>query len=476
MIAENVINPMKIFLKQPSSDSNEFGCFRNDYTMSLNKSMNLDSFGLYHSFGVKVDLDVYTEKNSRLVQSWDFGYGNILHLPQKIIECKYLLISGVLYIAYTYATYNSEAHDGSNRCNIYLITLNLNTDSLLSDYFNIHKNIFNSIDSIKLSIETKGDSGCLTVDKQNGAFLWKYIAQEASSITHSCKYAVAEKSYSIMPVQYKEYETINLNKYNTNRSFCEITDVNDSLYVLVIKPKSISSSVKHPAITICLGGPKIDIPNSLEESKIIDLFSSNGYYVIIPLRRGVIGISQEWEDAIDGKCGTDDTLDIIKCTQYVVNKYNSVIDINNIGVYGASYGGFSTFQIAGKYNKSCLFKAMCSHCGVFDLATHPFNCHGNPHDVMAGYIGECTPEEYFQKIINISPSNYVEHWRVPMLIIHTLDDSCIWFGQSVKAYNMALAAGKSVRLILGQGGHTYDTPNSEKLLEYILHYFDDILK
>ena len=74
-------------------------------------------------------------------------------------------------------------------------------------------------------------------------------------------------------------------------------------------------------------------------------FSNEGYHVIIPLRRGVIGLSSEWEQELYGRYGIADVEDILSSTREFVMEFEPTVDSNRLGLYGASYGGTLPFLI-----------------------------------------------------------------------------------------------------------------------------------
>jgi dipeptidyl aminopeptidase/acylaminoacyl peptidase len=83
-----------------------------------------------------------------------------------------------------------------------------------------------------------------------------------------------------------------------------------------------------------------------------------------------------------------------------------------------------------------------------------------------------TGVECFQdKARLVSPYSYIENWNSSVLLVHTIDDTSVWFGQSVRSYNKGVSCGKDVRLILAPGPHSYDIPNAEHLFEEIIGFF-----
>ena len=129
--------------------------------------------------------------------------------------------------------------------------------------------------------------------------------------------------------------------------------------------------------------------------------------------------------------------------------------------------------MAGKSNADRRFKAVVAHCGVYDLATYPWHSQGIPEETMLTYGHTTNLKEYAAKVIEISPKTYVNKWCVPMLLIHHLNDTSSWFGQSIAAYNDALRHGKQTDLMIVPGPHTYDIKNHNILFHQIISFFSE---
>lgn len=228
-----------------------------------------------------------------------------------------------------------------------------------------------------------------------------------------------------------------------------------------------------PAIVICLGGPFIPVPNIGQTNSLYQYFLRHGYALIIPLRRGVSGITQGWESALEGHYGDYDVSDTISATKYVLANYSNRIDKSRIFLYGGSYGGYVAELIAGKANEEKMYKAIISHCGVYDLASYPWHNQGIPAETMQTYGRTSDLERYTENVANISPKTYVSNWNVPLLLIHHLYDTSSWFGQSVMAYNDALKQDKKVSLLIVPGPHSYEIDNKEALFSEITSFFDN---
>ena len=75
------------FLEIDSTETNEFGVFRNDYTEFLEQQMTKKSDGFYYSHAHQpILLNQFKRKKKRLVRGYNIGNNNILSKEQKIIE------------------------------------------------------------------------------------------------------------------------------------------------------------------------------------------------------------------------------------------------------------------------------------------------------------------------------------------------------------------------------------------------------
>ena len=173
---------------------------------------------------------------------------------------------------------------------------------------------------------------------------------------------------------------------------------------------------------------------------------------------------------MNGNYGHLDVVDIIDGTKYILKKFCSLIDDSRVVLYGASYGGYTALLIACKYNTDKMFKAVVSHCGMSDLGRYPFECTGNVCDVMNCYAGTNDEKEYLRIVQPISPYANVCYLKIPVLLVHTLDDNCVWFGQSVRFYNRCIQHGIPARLLLAKGGHSYHIENEDALFCMIMDF------
>lgn len=305
--------------------------------------------------------------------------------------------------------------------------------------------------------------------------LEKYMHRDENGFWYSCGLEVLLEQKSPCRIFYKkvcsEVESETMPFTNQNEEVFQIRErVNDNgLEVIIIQKKNIKTT---PAIVVSLGGPIISIPDFMTADSIYSYFIQQGYSLIIPLRRGISGISIEWERALEGHYGKYDLEDIIEATDFVLSHYAHTIDIENVFLYGGSYGGYMAELIAGKANSNKRFKAIVAHCGVYDIATYPWHCQGIPEETMKTYGNTTDKSVYPERVKEISPKTFIANWNVPILLVHHLNDTTTWVGQSVAAYNDALNLKKQVILLIVQGPHTYDIPQKESLFLKIVTFFE----
>lgn len=441
----------RIFVNYPVSDSIA-SCFCNDYYESLIYSMDLDEYGFMQSKGIPINLISNGNINQIPIPGWDLGNGNILSMPTKICECCQTLFEHNVIVAF------STMHTDRSGIHLSIVSLNYN------DFTTCERNAFDYA-----TIIFQYDCGFNSNINIDGSVInWR----EYPSDNPNTQYTI---------------HTFNLNDFEHNvikRCDNELSDCFDcwpksnivchheldGLKSIILFPND-DSVTQRPAIVVCPGGPHSQVPQFGEMPIIADLLINNGFIVIYPLRRGISGMGKEWEEELIGNYGVSDVKDILTSITSIIKcgKYN--IAENKIGLYGGSYGGYNALLIAGKYNQSRLFKAVCCHCGVYDLITYPHECLGSPHSIMMTYGGTQNEYAYKKRVEHINPASYVLSWVVPTLLVHTINDTATWFGQSVKAYNDSLKFGKDCSLILAPGTHSYGIPNGKKLLSKICEFF-----
>jgi dipeptidyl aminopeptidase/acylaminoacyl peptidase len=131
----------------------------------------------------------------------------------------------------------------------------------------------------------------------------------------------------------------------------------------VILPPNFDENKRYPALLYCQGGPQSAVSQFYSFRWNFQLMAANGYVVVAPNRRGVPGFGKEWNEAISGDWGGQAMKDYLSAIDAVAAE--PYVNKEALGAVGASYGGYSVYMLAGIHENR--FKALISHCGVFDL-------------------------------------------------------------------------------------------------------------
>jgi len=442
----------RIFVGYPPSE-NIARVFRYDFTSALTVSMHIDDDGFYHSKRETINLKFDRPRKSIPIAGWDLGRGNILTSPYKVCECCCQRLNGIYYVAYTTIS--------ENRQGAALTIVQVSADAFASADINAFNNvteIFNYTDHF---------NSHLTCDESH--LFWREYPSDSPGFAFvGHRYDLSSHQHSISDCREEISSIDNFSSWTEEHVFCH---EGENLKSLILLPPTYDGR-EMPAIVICPGGPHSEVPAARNMPKIIRNFTECGFIVIYPLRRGVRGMGRRWEDALISQYGIADIDDIVYATSSILCSGQFNINKQRVGLYGGSYGGYNALLIAGKRNeKPRLFNAICSHCGIYDLRTYPSECSALKESVMQTYGNTKDEGLYKQRIMAINPASYVSNWSVPMFLVHTIDDTASWFGQSVRAYNEAIALGKNVDLMLAPGPHSYNISNGDKLLNNIVEFF-----
>jgi len=238
------------------------------------------------------------------------------------------------------------------------------------------------------------------------------------------------------------YSKLTLPKYE--RRYVTTTD-GKKMLVWVILPPNFDRTKKYPTLLYCQGGPQSPLTQCYSFRWNFSLMASQGYIVVAPNRRGMYGHGQEWNEQISKDWGGQVMDDYLSAIDDVAKE--SYVDKTRLGAVGASYGGYSVFQLAGIHNKR--FKTFISHCGVFNLES----MSGTTEEVF--FTNWDFGGKYWEKdnaiaqkaFSKFNPKNSVEKWNTPILIIQGGKDYRVPIGQGQEAFQAAQLRGIKSRFL-----------------------------
>ncbi len=234
----------------------------------------------------------------------------------------------------------------------------------------------------------------------------------------------------------------------------------------VIFPPDFDAKKKYPTLLYCQGGPQSPVSQFWSYRWNFQLMAANDYIIVAPNRRGLPGFGEEWNKQISGDWGGQPIKDYMSAIDAVAKE--PYVNKEKLGAVGASYGGYSVYQIAGMHNKR--FKAFISHCGLFNLeswyGTTEELFFAN-HDIGGPYWKKDVPASYEK----FSPHNFVQNWDTPMLVIHGEKDFRVPIGEGMQAFTAAQLQNIPSRfLYFPEEGHWVNKPQNSVLWNRV--FFD----
>ncbi len=237
------------------------------------------------------------------------------------------------------------------------------------------------------------------------------------------------------------YAKINMCK--TERRFVTTTD-NKKMLVWVIYPPGFDAAKKYPTLLYCQGGPQAPLTQFYSFRWNFQLMASQGYIVVAPARRGMQGFGTEWNEQVSKDWGGQVIKDYLSAID-AVSKENFV-DKNRLGCVGASFGGFSVFALEGQHEGR--FKTFISHDGVFDFRS----MYGTTDEIFfenweKGGSYWDKNNTVAQRSFSQSPSNFIDKWNTPIMIIQGGRDYRVPIEQGQQAFQAAQLKGIKSRFL-----------------------------
>lgn len=224
----------------------------------------------------------------------------------------------------------------------------------------------------------------------------------------------------------------------------------------VVKPQNFDAKKKYPVLFLIHGGPQGAWGESWSYRWNPQVFAAAGFVVVMPNPRGSTGYGQQFTDDINQDWGGKVYNDIMATVDYVAAQ--PWADSERFAAAGGSYGGYMVNWILGH---STRFKALVSHAGVYDLKS------------MAGETEELwfpkwefrgMPWESPEIYERWSPSNFVQDFKTPTLVIHGELDYRVPLGQGLQLFTgLQLQKVPSKLLVFPDEGHWILKPQNSML-------------
>jgi dipeptidyl aminopeptidase/acylaminoacyl peptidase len=157
--------------------------------------------------------------------------------------------------------------------------------------------------------------------------------------------------------------------------------------------------------------------------------ASRGFVVLEMDYRGSTNYGRDWRSGVYLNLGGPDLEDVLGGVEYLRSLKN--IDMNRVGIWGWSYGGFMTAM--AMFKSPAAFKAGAAFSGVYDWANY-----------NADYTGErlTPPAENPEAYQRSSPIHFSDRLQNHLLILHGIADDNVLFQEAVQLAEKLVHEGK----------------------------------
>jgi dipeptidyl aminopeptidase/acylaminoacyl peptidase len=262
-------------------------------------------------------------------------------------------------------------------------------------------------------------------------------------------YAVNDESGKMKQLTHENDDTYSHIKMSNTVLRTVMTTDGKKMGVWVIYPPDFDPAKKYPTLLYCQGGPQSALSQFYSIRWNFQLMAANGYIIVAPNRRGMPGWGTKWNADISKDWGGQPMRDYLTAIDDMSKE--SYVDNTKLGCIGASYGGYSVYMLAGMHNNR--FKTFIAHDGLFDLKSW----YGTTEEIwfpnwdIDGAYWKTPVSPSYEKF---NPSNFVNKWNTPIMIVQGGLDYRVPVEQGLEAFQAAQLHGiKSKLLYLPNENH-----------------------
>lgn len=201
-----------------------------------------------------------------------------------------------------------------------------------------------------------------------------------------------------------------------------------TVYAYVIKPWDHVPGRKAPVAFLIHGGPQSSYHNQWHYRWNAQTYAGAGFAVVMIDFHGSTGYGQAFTDSISEDWGGKPLVDLQKGWAAALETYD-FLDGERACALGGSYGGYMVNWIAGVWNEP--WRCLVNHAGVFDLRSMAYSTE---ELWFTEWENGGVPWENAAAIERHNPVNFVQQWRVPMLVIHGQKDYRVLVEQGLATF------------------------------------------
>ena len=193
-------------------------------------------------------------------------------------------------------------------------------------------------------------------------------------------------------------------------------------------PINYNSKEKYPLVLVIHGGP--EGASTLRFSDLAQLLAAKGFFVFQPNYRGSINLGDKYQHAIARNTGEGPGKDVMAGLKKIVAM--GIIDTNNIGVTGWSYGGYMTSWLTGYYPNK--WKAAVEGAALNDWVMDYTIAYYQTYDLYF-FGGSPWVTKYWDIWREQSPIIFAKNVKAPTLIMGDAGDGNVPIVNSYEMYH-----------------------------------------
>ncbi|MCC6644391.1 MAG: S9 family peptidase [Polyangiaceae bacterium] len=190
------------------------------------------------------------------------------------------------------------------------------------------------------------------------------------------------------------------------------------------------------------GGPESQARPGFSASA--QMWVDAGFVYVEPNVRGSDGLGKAWLHADDGPKRLDVITDIEDASRWVKKAFERSGKAPKVGVYGGSYGGYSTLigmtMFAGAYD------AGVDVVGMSSLVTFLENTAPYRRQLRISEYGD--PVKDREALLKLSPITHLDKLKAPLLILQGATDPRVPAGEAIQLHDALAAKGVSTKLMI----------------------------
>jgi dipeptidyl-peptidase-4 len=237
----------------------------------------------------------------------------------------------------------------------------------------------------------------------------------------------------------------------------------------MILPTNFDSTAKYPAIVYVYNGPHVQMVTNtwLNGAELwMHHMAEAGYAVFVLDGRGSSNRGFAFESAIHRHAGDAEIADQLTGIQYL--KTQNYINMDRIGVFGWSYGGFMATSLMTRPEAKGVFRCAVAGGPVIDWKMY---------EIMYTERYMDTPQENPEGYAASSLFNYVDNLAGRLLMIHGSSDDVVLWQHSLRYIRECVRRGKQIDYFV-YPEHLHNVLGKDRvhLFDKIEKYFEGNLK